>query len=136
MRIDWMRRDRLRCWAPGPPRAASFEESPVADRLAESSSGLVQSGNLCAGAAVCEGGNAEISPCDFRARITPYSQWPISYRIRKNFLATSSVLSPCLDLNFFFKLSTFSSHENFRAYINFKIFRHIVSISTKLSILA
>ena len=40
---------------------------------------------------------------------------------------------PGLVLNFFFELSTFSSHQNFSTHINFQYFHHIVPISTKLS---
>ena len=38
--------------------------------------------------------------------------------------------------NFFFKLTTFPSHQNFPTHTNFQLFRHIVTISTKLLILA
>ena len=57
---------------------------------------------------------------------------------------TSGVLFPnlvlravrtCLDPNFFFKLSTFPSHQNFPTHINLQLFHHIVPISTKLPIL-
>ncbi len=40
--------------------------------------------------------------------------------------------SPCLVPKYFFKLSIFSSHQNFRTHINFQLFRHIVPISIKL----
>ncbi len=38
-------------------------------------------------------------------------------------------------LNFFFKLPTFPSNQNFPTHTNFQLFRHIIPISTKLSIL-
>ena len=47
------------------------------------------------------------------------------------------ILQPRLSLvpNYFFKLPTFPSHQNFPTHTNFQLFRHIVPISTKLSIL-
>ena len=43
---------------------------------------------------------------------------------------------PSLIPNYFFKLPTFSSHQNFPTHTNFQLFHHIVPISTKLPILA
>jgi hypothetical protein len=43
---------------------------------------------------------------------------------------------PCLVPKYFFKLPTFSSHQNFPTHINFQPFRYIVPISIKLSILS
>jgi hypothetical protein len=43
-------------------------------------------------------------------------------------LILAQVLRPCLDFNFFFKLSTFPLHRTF-IHTNFQLFRHTVSIS-------
>jgi hypothetical protein len=46
------------------------------------------------------------------------------------------VIRSSLVSNFSFKLQTFPSHKTFLQTRNFQLFRHIVPISTKLSILA
>ncbi|MCL0184391.1 hypothetical protein M2T59_29645, partial [Klebsiella pneumoniae] len=42
---------------------------------------------------------------------------------------------PSLVPNFFFKLLTFLSHQNFSTHTNFQLFRHIILILIKLLIL-
>jgi hypothetical protein len=62
--------------------------------------------------------------------------WRKSCKFEKKKFESKHGLRPSLVPNFFFKLPTFTSHQNFSTHINFQIFRHIVPMSIKLLILA
>jgi hypothetical protein len=51
-----------------------------------------------------------------------------SKKFQTTFFLWNSRGRPCLVLNFFFKLPTFPSHQNFSTYINFQLFHHIILI--------
>ena len=76
----------------------------------------------------------KLEVCVCRKVLMWWKSWKFEEKVRTK-LGPNRV-RPCLVPNFFFKLSTFPSHQNFSTHINFQLFHHIVLISTKLPILA